>query len=71
MPDERLAPNSTEAKRQARELAALIDAVADDLERNGPVSPDELLRRLEALEREWGRVENDTAASARAGRRQR
>lgn len=52
MPDDRPTSDWTEAERQARELAALIDAATDDLERNGSVSPDELRRHLEALEAE-------------------
>ena len=37
------------AERQARDLAALLDAAADDLERNGPVPPAEVRRTLLAL----------------------
>jgi hypothetical protein len=41
------------AERQARELAARLDEAAEDLQRNGPVLPAELRRRLERLELEW------------------
>ena len=50
MPDDRPAPELTEAERQARALAALLDAAADELERAGPVPPAELQRRLAALD---------------------
>jgi hypothetical protein len=53
MPDDRPTSDWTEAERQAQELAALIDAAGDDLARTGPVSPEELRRRLAALEAEW------------------
>jgi hypothetical protein len=36
----------TPAEQQARELAASLDAAADDLERNGPVPPAEVHRAL-------------------------
>jgi hypothetical protein len=55
MPDDRHTPESTEAERQAQHLAAQIDAAGDDLERNGPVQPEELRRRLLALEAELAR----------------
>lgn len=72
MPDDRPASDWTEAERQARDLAALIDAAADDLERNGPVSPDKLRQRLEALEAEWaGEGVDDDAPSGGAGPRPR
>jgi hypothetical protein len=53
MPDDRPTSDWTAAERQAQELAALIDAAGDDLARTGPVSPEELRRRLAALEAEW------------------
>jgi hypothetical protein len=73
MPDDRPASDWTEAERQAQELAALIDAAGDDLARNGPVSPEELRRRLEALEAEWAGegVEVDKAPRGDAGHRPR
>jgi hypothetical protein len=72
MPDDRPTSDWTEAERQARELAAMIDAAADDLERNGPVPPDGLRRRLAALEAEWAGEENmDQTPSGKAGRRPR
>jgi hypothetical protein len=73
MPDDRPTADRTEAERQAQELAALIDAAADDLEHNGPVPPDELRRRLEALEAEWAGegVEVDETPSSDAGHRPR
>lgn len=37
------------AVQQARDLAALLDTAADDLERNGPVPPAEVRRTLLAL----------------------
>ena len=37
------------AERQAAELAASLDAAAENLERNGPVSPAEVRRALLAL----------------------
>ena len=45
---------------QARELAASIDAAADDLERNGPVSAGEVHRALLSLYAELAAA--DTAA---------
>ncbi len=54
MPDDRHTPKSTEAERQARKLAALLDEAGDELERNGPVGPAELRQRLEALEAAFG-----------------
>ena len=53
MPNDNPTPDRTEAERQARLLAAEIDAAGDDLAANGPVSPAALLQRLAALEREW------------------
>jgi hypothetical protein len=68
MPDDRPRSEWTEAERQTRELAALIDAAGDDLERNGPVSPAELRQRLEALETEWAKSEEaDTPPGGEAG----
>jgi hypothetical protein len=73
MPDDRPTSDRTEAERQAQELAALIDAAGDDLQHNGPVPPDELRRRLEALEAEWAGegVEADETPSSDAGQRPR
>jgi hypothetical protein len=73
MPDDRPTSDWTEAERQAQELAALIDAAGDDLARNGPVSPEELRRRLEALEAEWAGegVEVDETPRGDAGHRPR
>jgi len=45
-------PKSTPAdaaEQQTRELAASLDAAADDLERDGPVPPAEVRRTLDAL----------------------
>lgn len=39
----------TPAEQQARELEAVLNAAADDLERNGPVPSDEVRRILLAL----------------------
>lgn len=44
----------TPAEQQARELAASLDAAADDLERNGPVPAAEVRRTLLALYAELG-----------------
>lgn len=44
-PETKLLP----AEQQARDLATLLDAAADDLERNGPVPPAEVRRTLLAL----------------------
>ena len=41
------------AATQALALAASIDAAADDLERNGPASPEEVRQALLGLEAEW------------------
>ena len=73
MPDDRPTSDWTEAERQAQELGALIDAAGDDLARNGPVSPEELRRRLEALEAEWAGegVEVDKTPRGDAGHRPR
>lgn len=62
MPDDRLTSPAS-----PRNLAALIDAAGGDLERNGPVSPEELRQRLEALEAEWageGIVDDTTGCEA-------
>ena len=71
MPDDRPAPELTEAERQARALAALLDAAADELERAGPVPPAELERRLAALEAAWAGEGKDTMPWNEAGRRSR
>jgi hypothetical protein len=72
MPDDVATSDWSDAERQAGELAALIDAAADDLDRNGPVSPDELRRRLEALEVEWAGEGMDGAVpGGEAGHRPR
>ena len=57
MPNDRPTPEWSAAERQARKLAALLDAAGDDLDRNGPVSATELQRRLAALERAWAAEE--------------
>lgn len=44
----------TPTERQTRELAASLDAAADDLERNGPVPPAEVRRTLATLYAELG-----------------
>lgn len=44
----------TLAEQQARELAASLDAAADDLQSNGPVPPTEVRRTLLALYAELG-----------------
>ena len=62
MPNDKPITRWTETARQGQTLAALVDAAAVDLVRNGPVPPDELRRRLEALEAEWAE------ASSRAWR---
>ena len=69
MPDDRHKSEPTEAERQARALAALIDAAGDDLERNGPVSPAELRQRLEALEAEWAGAGANKPSDGKASRR--
>jgi len=53
MPNDNPTTDRTEAERQARLLAAEIDAAGDDLAANGPVLPAALRQRLEELEREW------------------
>ena len=45
--------NHVPDEARLRELAASIDEAADDLDANGPVPPDELRRKLRALEAEW------------------
>ena len=69
MDDDRPASDRDEAQRQAEALAALLDAAADDLKRHGPVSPDELRRRLMALEAEWAGEETADETPSEAGRR--
>jgi hypothetical protein len=68
MPDDGHKPESTEAARQAQRLVALIDAAGDDLERNGPVQPEELRQRLLALETEWARAAAHTPPGTKADR---
>ena len=68
MPDDRPAPELTEAERQARALAALLDAAADELERAGPVPPQPSCeRRLAALEAAWAGEGKDTMPRNEAG----
>ena len=55
----------TEALRQARDLAASIDAAAEDLERNGPVSREELAAMLHDLEHE--RAQEEQAVASEGG----
>lgn len=57
-------PDLTEAERQARRLAAELDAAGDDLAANGPVTPAELRQRLEVLEREWAEAPAREAEAA-------
>jgi hypothetical protein len=64
MPDDRPAPELTEAERQ-------LDAAADELEGAGPVPPAELQRRLAALEAAWAGEGKDTMPWNEAGRRSR
>ena len=65
MPNDNPTAGRTEAERQAQALAVLIDAAADDLARNGPVTPDELRQRLGALEAEWARCPQIKPSAAR------
>lgn len=46
-------PDRAADETHRRELAASIDAAADDLDANGPVPAEELRRALLALEAEW------------------
>lgn len=71
MPDDRHPSDWTVAQRQAQEAAALIDAAADDLERNGPVPQADLRQRLLALEAEWAAEEADKPPAVEADRRPR
>jgi hypothetical protein len=41
------------SRREALDLAASIDDAAAEMQRDGPVSPDELRRALVDLELEW------------------
>lgn len=59
-------PDEAPDQARLRELAASIDEAADDLDANGPVSPDELRRELLALEAEWA---GDRSSSSRSHRR--
>lgn len=61
----------TPAERQAAELAASLDAVAEDLEHNGPVPAAEVRRVLEAADREaeaHAEAVREGIAAADAGR---
>jgi hypothetical protein len=69
MPNDKPIADWTEAERQARALAALIDAAADDLAHNGPVPPAELQKRLDALEVEWAYGRPEKADVRKGGRR--
>jgi hypothetical protein len=72
MSDDRPMPDVTEVERQACTLAALLDAAAGELERDGPVPPTELQRRLAALEAEWaGERQDDQPTRNEADRRSR
>lgn len=42
-----------EALRQARLFGESIDAAAEELERTGPVPPEEVARVMAELEKEW------------------
>jgi hypothetical protein len=68
MPNDKPTTDWTEAERQAQALAALIDEAAEDLARNGPVSPVELRQRLEALEAEWADERPRRAERTEAGK---
>jgi hypothetical protein len=69
MPDDR--PDLTESEHQALTLAALLDAAADELERDGPVTPTELQRRLSVLEAAWAGEDRDEPTRNEASRRSR
>jgi spore germination cell wall hydrolase CwlJ-like protein len=64
MPDDRYTSELPDAERQARELAALIDAAGDDLDRNGPLPSAALRRRLQMLEAEWVAAEAEDESSS-------
>jgi hypothetical protein len=56
-------------QQQAFELAASIDDAAAEMERDGPVSPDDLRRALVDLELEWANEpDNRPASTKRPGR---
>ena len=63
MPNDNPTPDRTEPERQARLLAAEIDAAGDDLAANGPVSAAALRQRLEELEKEWAEAAGREAAA--------
>ena len=71
MPDDRHIPKETEAERQARKLAALLDEAAEEFERNGAMSPADLRQRLEALEVAWAAEEASQPGGGKAHRRLR
>ena len=54
MPRDEPGLDDAPTEAQLRELAASIDAAAEDLAANGPVSADELRRMLLDLETGWG-----------------
>jgi hypothetical protein len=65
-PDPGPVPDAVAAEVDA--LAALLDAAAEDLDRNGPVSPADLRDALAALDAEWGASPgDDPTAGARTG----
>jgi len=56
-------------RKQAFELAASIDDAAAEMERDGPVSADDLHRALVDLELEWANEpDNRPASTKRPGR---
>lgn len=59
-------PDRAADETHLRELAASIDAAADDLDANGPVSAGELRLALLDLEAEWAAKETASPPPRRA-----
>ncbi|WP_148293678.1 hypothetical protein [Azospirillum sp. B4] len=55
-----------EFHRQAKELVASLEAAQAELDRDGPVSRDELASMLRELGREWG-LDDDVDEAAKKG----
>lgn len=59
-------PDRSANETRMRELAASIDAAADDLDANGPVPVEEVRRALLDLEAEWAADETASPPKRRA-----
>lgn len=58
-PSHSAAARDSEARRQAALLAASLDAAEDEMDRDGPVSREQLAAMLAALEEEWAGEQGD------------